>query len=167
MSRATAVRLSLLPLAVVAALSGGCEPKQPTTSSSDFVRETGTERIAVKDAWRDFALRNYAGEVLVEMRNAANVRFIQPVTMTAIRSVRTGQVELLVFGEVDQTNLQYNRLRHPFSISWTQDGGNWRVTERRIGPGTTAPEPPRPVDANPVRVPTTTTAPADVAPPAP
>lgn len=156
-------RRFLSPLLAVLLLAAGCQSDSKAPPPSDYTRETGNEQIPVQDKWRKFALSHYAGELLVELPNATNVRFLQPATVTANRNVKTGRVQLVVLGELDQTNRQGNRLRHGFFVGWIQSGGGWKLVDRQIDAGAPAPPPPKPFEAPPSPT-TPPTAPVDAIP---
>jgi len=165
MNRMTLLRL---PSALVIALllAGGCQ--KDSRPVSDYTLATGNETIPVKESWRQFALANYAGELLVDLRNSTDVRFLQPPTVTANRNVDTGRVQLVVLGELDETNRQGKRLRHPFYVAWEESGTGWKLVDRLIQPGQTAPPAPAPLDAPPAAPATVPATPAPASPtPAP
>ncbi|QOV87322.1 hypothetical protein [Humisphaera borealis] len=145
-------RMGVAVVALLALAIAGC---QPAEKPSEMTRLTGKESIPVRDDWRQFALSHYAGELLVELTTSNDIRFLEPVMVSATRDVKTGAIELIVFGEVDQTNIRGNRLRNPYAVAWRQTGSGWQVIDRDVQAGRTAPPPPKPFEPAPVIKPAT------------
>lgn len=134
-------------VAVIAAgaMAAGCQDDRPSADAKPLppgeVR-LDREPIAVDPDWRRFALDNYRGVLLADLKAASDVRFVASPTVVASRNRRSSDVELSVTGELEANNVTRNRFRRPFIVLWRQTAGGWDLLMSRVDRGELAPEPP-------------------------
>lgn len=167
-------RIDAARVILAAALGGvsvgqiGCQKHEPVDDRPLLGSRYG-KPVPVESSWREFALENYRGMVLAEIRAQPDATFAVRPDVRAIRR-DNGALELEAFGEMDINDVKGNRQRKAFVVVWRKSGGGWDPVNTTIMPGRPSPAPLNPVAttgpaiAPPIR-PTTPADPTAMPPP--